>query len=75
MFPKNRKKCQIYTRKTHFYKNFPFSVKKTTEFVRKKPLTIPLNRHMLQSPYFTKRKKENKKEKKWGIDFRIANYG
>jgi hypothetical protein len=30
---------------------------------------------MLQSPYSTKRKKENKKEKKWGIDFRIANHG
>jgi hypothetical protein len=42
MYPKNRKISQIYTRKTHFYKIFPFAVKKTTEFVREEPLTKPL---------------------------------
>jgi hypothetical protein len=30
---------------------------------------------MLQSPYSTKRKKENEEEKKWGIDFSIAKHG
>jgi hypothetical protein len=43
MYRKNKLKIVKFTLEKHIStKKFPFSVKKITEFDRKKPLTIPL---------------------------------